>query len=90
MARKLISLRNVDENIVDDKFYVSKDMILTSGVKDYLKEKHIDLVYGEIEKKEESEQKNLRPMIEKILKEDFNIVDNNMVEIILKKCEEVK
>lgn len=47
MGKKLITPQNAVEYICGDKFYVGKDMILSSSAKDYFKEKMITLVYGE-------------------------------------------
>ena len=46
MGKKLITPQNAVEYICGDKFYVGKDMILSSSAKDYFKEKMITLVYG--------------------------------------------
>lgn len=88
MSKKLILGSNVQEYICGDKLYVEKDMILTPGAKDYCKERNITLVYGEPETKEPVE--TLREKVTRILKNDFNIVDENLVNTILRKCEGVR
>lgn len=48
MGKKLIGCHCVDQYICRDekKIYIGKNMILTPGVKDYLRNKGIALVYG--------------------------------------------
>lgn len=57
MAKKLILADGIEEYLCGDKFYVGKDMILSSGAKDFCKEKNIVLVYGEKPETETSEVK---------------------------------
>lgn len=89
MSKKLISANNIQEYLCGDKFYVEKDMILSSGAKDYCKERNITLVYGgKCETCEPAE--TLKEMVVRVLKNDFNIVDEKLVEIIVKRCEGVR
>lgn len=96
MGKKLITPQNAVEYICGDKFYVGKDMILSSSAKDYFKEKMITLVYGEekpVEDKKcckEQNKEDLKTMIVKVLERDFNICDEKLVDIILKKVEGVR
>lgn len=47
MKKKLISAENISEFLGDGReFHVDNSMLLTSGAKDYLREKGVKLVYG--------------------------------------------
>lgn len=95
MSKKLISVNNIQEYLCGDKFYVEKGMILSSGAKDYCKERNITIVYGtKCETKEiksvEKPVETLKEMVVRVLKNDFNIVDERLAEIIVRKCEGVR
>ncbi len=95
MAKKLITPNNVTQYLKGNKLYVDKDMILSPSVRDCFKEKMITLIYGEEksceEKKccEKQSVENLKNKIIRILEKDFNICDEKLVELILKKIEGV-
>lgn len=63
MSKKFLTLKGIEEKIVDGKLYLDKDTILAFSVKDYLVEKEIKVVYEGTEekssllKKEEVEKK---------------------------------
>lgn len=95
MAKKLITPNNVTQYLNGNKLYVDKDMILSPSVKDYFKEKMITVIYGEKESCEEKKccekqsAENLKESIIKILEKDFNIYDERLAELILKKIKGV-
>lgn len=93
MAKQLITPKNIAEYLQEDKLYVDKNMILSPNVKDYCKENKITLIYGEVKSceekkygKKESTQK-LRETVIEVLEQDFNIHDEKLVELVLKKME---
>lgn len=98
MAKKLISTKNIEEYLCEGKFYVTKDMILSSSAKDYCKENNISVVYGEVEPQSQKPvetskvevKESLKEMVTRVLKNDFNIEDEKLVDIIVKKCEGVR
>lgn len=45
MSKILLTLNNISNYIEDNKFYMEKNMILSSSVKDYLAEKNIEIIY---------------------------------------------
>lgn len=87
MSKKLILGSNVQKYISGDELYIEKDMIISPGAKDYCKEKNIKLIYEKPELQQPVE--TLRDMIKRILKKDFNIMDEKLVNVILEKCEGV-
>jgi len=82
----LITLRNIEKYICGSEFYVSKDMILLPTVKDYLKEKNIKLSYNKIK---ESKEISLEDRIKMILKKEFNVIENDKVNRIIKIVKEM-
>ncbi|MGL4307686.1 hypothetical protein [Cetobacterium sp. SF1] len=77
MGKILVKLEKIDEYICGNYFYQSKDMIVLPTVKDYLKEKNIEIVY----------EHNLKKRIEIILENDYGITDSEKVEKIIEKVE---
>ena len=82
----LITLRNIEEYICGSDFYVSKNMVLSPIVKDYLKERDIKLSYSEIK---ENKKTSLKNRIKTILEKEFNIVDTIEINRITKIVEEM-
>ncbi|MBC2855076.1 hypothetical protein H3N56_01030 [Cetobacterium sp. 2A] len=78
MAKKLITLDNINEYLCGEEFYVSKDMILPPNIKDYLKEKNVKVIYN-----------NDSELIVKILKEEYKIIDDRKINEILRKVKDV-
>lgn len=98
MSKKLITKDNVHDYICENKFYKEKNMIITPGVLDYLKEKNIKIVQHVDGTCTISEEKNIKPTIDpnlvadesledkikRILSNDFNINDKLIVDKIIK------
>ncbi|MCS5422389.1 MULTISPECIES: hypothetical protein [Psychrilyobacter] len=82
----LITLRNIDEYICGSDFYVSKNMILSPIVKDCLKERDIKLSYSEAK---ENKEISLENRIKIILEKEFNVVEKEKVNKIIKIIEEM-
>ncbi|MCI5724875.1 MAG: hypothetical protein SOY60_04535 [Fusobacterium gastrosuis] len=98
MAKKFITLKDAEQSICNGKLYVDERAILASSVQDYVRENNIEVVYGEVcsKKIEDSnynvsneEKDELSLMIEKILKNDFNVHDENKIKQVVKIMKEV-
>ncbi len=46
MAKKFITLKDVEEQIGSGKIYLDKKAILSSSLQDYIREHNIEVVYG--------------------------------------------
>lgn len=57
MSKKFITLRDVEQQISDGKIYLDEKVILSSSLKDYIREHNIQVVYGE-------ETCSLKPSVE--------------------------
>ncbi|MCJ8343409.1 MAG: hypothetical protein MJH09_11285 [Cetobacterium sp.] len=77
MGKILVKLDKVNEYICDNYFYQNKDMIISPTVKDYLKEKNIEIIYDY----------NLKKRIEIILNKDYEITDSAKIKKIIEKVE---
>lgn len=94
MAKILVTKNNFEQFISkgDNKFYVDKKMILSTCVKDILRDKGMTIVYG---KKEDLTKAKIEinnctvedeiKIIAAILKNEFNIADDNDVGMITQK-----
>ena len=79
MKKKLITLENVEEFIVDNELNMSKDMIILPKVNDYLKNKGIKIKYTS------TGCKGLEDRIRFMLLKEFNVSDEIVVNEVLKK-----
>lgn len=100
MAKKLITLNNMEQHICEGKFYLEEGMIITPGVLDYLTEKMIEKVPAACCQREDSFKKDienvskklnqvereesLEEMTRRILKRDYNLEDEQMINMITK------
>ncbi|WP_053955153.1 hypothetical protein [Inediibacterium massiliense] len=80
MAKKLITKNNVNQYVCENKIYLDKDMLLSPGVKDILRDKNIMIIYEQ--KKERIDMKN---SISHILLEDYHVKDDKTRDAILQK-----
>lgn len=76
MKKKLVTIGNFSEFISGNKFIASKDMIITPGAKDKIREAGAEVVY---------ENQGLELKIKEILIKEFNITDDSMIEKVLDK-----
>lgn len=79
MKKKLITLENVEEFIVEDELSMSKNMILLPKVNDYLKNKGVKIKYVS------DSCKSLEERIKLILTKEFNVTDERVIGEVLKK-----
>lgn len=79
MKKKLITLENVQEFIVEDELSMSKNMILLPKVNDYLKNKGVKIKYVS------DSCKYLEERIKLILTKEFNVTDEKVIGEVLKK-----
>lgn len=79
MKKKLITLENVEEFIVDNELNMSKDMIILPKVNDYLKNKGIKVKYTS------TGCKGLEERIKSMLLKEFNVSDERVISEVLKK-----
>ncbi len=103
MTKRFLTLKDIENKIVDGKLHLEKNAILSYSVKDYLTEKDIKVIYGTeqenlVSKKEEccvEQQENLEKnrdiskIIEKLLRNDFGIQDKIKIEQITRIVKEV-
>ncbi|QQB74354.1 hypothetical protein I6H56_02440 [Fusobacterium canifelinum] len=47
MSKRFITLKDVEEQISNGKIYLDKKAILSSSLQDYIRERNIQVVYGE-------------------------------------------
>ena len=101
MSKKFITLKDVEEQISSGKIYVEEKAFLSSALKDYVRENNIEVVYGKetcTEKpavsscgcsKSSDDFSETAKLIEKILKKDYSIQDEQMINKITKIIREV-
>lgn len=101
MAKKFITLRDAEQCICNGKLYVDERAILASAVQDYIRENNIEVVYGaacsenketKVEREDNKSVENkeeLSLVIEKILKNDFHVYDENKIKQVIKIMKEV-
>ena len=67
MSKRFINLKDVEEQISNGKIYLDEKAILSSSLKDYIREHNIEVVYGE-------ETCSVKPSVEECacLKEEVN------------------
>ena len=67
MSKRFINLKDVEEQISNGKIYLDEKAILSSSLKDYIREHNIEVVYGE-------ETCSVKPSVEDCacLKEEVN------------------
>ncbi|WP_335940616.1 hypothetical protein [Fusobacterium polymorphum] len=72
MSKRFINLKDVEEQISNGKIYLDEKAILSSSLKDYIREHNIEVVYGE-------ETCSVKPSVEDCvtLKEEVNNGANN-------------
>ena len=72
MAKKFITLKDVEQQISNGKIYLDEKAILASSLQDYIREHNIQVVYGE-------ETCSVKPSVEDCacLKEEVNNGANN-------------
>ena len=91
MSKTLITKRNLDNFLEKgaNNIIVDKSIILSPSVKDVLKERGVKIIY----KNDIEENKGKRDIIQnitKILKEDFNLKDENLIkQVAIKVLEKV-
>lgn len=98
MAKKFLTLKDVENCICEGKLYLEEKVILSSSLKDYLREKDIEIVYGKVENKvqecftsvEKVEAKqDIEKLIEKILRTEFSVNDEQKIRQVIKIVGEV-
>lgn len=101
MSKRFITLKEAENCICNGKLYIDRNAILASAVQDYVRENNVEVIYGEEAPSVSSENKNnqnlsvsfekeeLFSTIEKILKRDFNIYDEEKIKQVTKIMKEV-
>lgn len=98
MAKKFLTLKDVENSICEGKLYLEEKAILSSSLKDYLREKDIEIVYGKIENKEKEYfssgekvevKQDIAKLIEKILRTEFSVNDEQKIQQVIKIVGEV-
>lgn len=92
MSKVLITKKNLDKFVKEDakSFLVDNTIILSPGVKDILEERGVKLIYkNNIDKT--VEKGDLFKRVSSILKEDFNLEDDEKInKIAIKVLEKIK
>ncbi len=75
MAKKFITLKDVEQQISNGKIYLDEKAILASSLQDYIREHNIEVVYG-------GETCNVKPSVADCacLKEEVNATTSSKVE----------
>ncbi|WP_129599623.1 hypothetical protein [Anaerophilus nitritogenes] len=80
MGKILVTKNNINQYICENKIYLDKEMILSPGAKDILRDKNIMIVY-----EQKDEILDMKNSICRILLEDYNIEDDKTRDKILQK-----
>ncbi|PKM51481.1 MAG: hypothetical protein CVV02_05970 [Firmicutes bacterium HGW-Firmicutes-7] len=100
MGKTLLTKNNVEEYILKNqlKIFVDKNMILTSGAKDIIRNRGISIIYdqNQVEKQNDedcTELEMITKLLVKILKEQHGITDDeqikNVCNLILTKINKI-
>lgn len=86
MSKILITKNNLDKFLEKDtkKFLIDNRFILSPGVKDILDERGVKIIYKSSMNQADDKEKIIE-RIYKLLKEDFNIQDEEKIEKITRK-----
>lgn len=102
ISKKLITKSNCEGYIsaIDGKIYISKDMVLTPGAKDVMRNKGIVICYGEarkekikcddiksvqLENKKVDDEKKITEDIVRLLRFEYKITDVNVIQKVVQK-----
>lgn len=98
MKKKLVSAENITDFLEagTNEIYIDNNMILTSGAKDYLRDKKVKLVYtrkapaevGPGRNSNVRQPENLKSVVTKIvsiLRKDFQVSDPDKIERVTQK-----
>lgn len=91
MGKKLITPKNLDEYISEGQkeLIIDRNMIISPGAKDLLDDENISIIYGgDIPKKSFRNKDLVEDGIRKILREEYNIEDNQDMKMLVKKIYE--
>ncbi len=83
IGKILVTIKNINEFLVpgSQNFVLKKDMMLTPGAKDYLRNNSYTICFKENEKENEKEE-SLEIKVRRILESEFNIKDKRQIEVI--------
>lgn len=89
MGKILLTKKNIEEYVSQDKnkVYLNRNMILTPGAKDYIRNKGMCIVFEEKSGSPKglqytSQLEMMEMKISKILKENYDITDNKKIDDI--------
>lgn len=88
MGKILIRSANIHEiyTVGSDTLYITEDYILAPSAKDFARDNNLKIVYcKESDAKCADSTENLKEQIERILKNDFGIVNSKVVDNVMKK-----
>lgn len=100
MAKKFITLKDVEQQISNGKIYLDEKAILASSLQDYIREHNIEVVYGgetcsvkpsvaDCASLKEEDFAEVARLIVKILKNDYGIQDEAKIMQVIKIIREV-
>lgn len=83
IGKILVTIKNINEFLVpgSQNFVLKKDMMLTPGAKDYLRNNSYTICFKENVKEKEKEE-SLEIKVRRILESEFNIKDKKQIEVI--------
>lgn len=90
MSKKLITVRNIQDYISENRIIVTEGMIITPGAKDRLKELGAEIIYGKKCCDLSDNDKEFEKKVIGILVKEFNITDPSIIQKILTKLKEIK
>lgn len=90
MSKKLITVRNIQDYIFENRITVTEDMIITPGAKDRLKELGVEIVYGKKFCDLKDNDKEFEKKVIGILVKEFSITDSSIIQKIIAKLKEIK
>lgn len=79
IGKILVTIKNINEFLVpgSQNFVLKKDMMLTPGAKDYLRNNSYTICF-----KENVKEESLEIKVRRILESEFNIKDKRQIEVI--------
>ncbi len=86
MGKKLITAGNFLEHVSDNRIIVTENMLITPSAKDKLRERGIEVVYGQecCSRPEETDVSFERKVVKMLIK-DFGITDTSVIQKVIEK-----
>jgi ethanolamine utilization cobalamin adenosyltransferase len=85
IGKILVTIKNINEFLVpgSQNFVLKKDMMLTPGAKDYLRNNSYTICFKEnVSENVKEKEESLEIKVRRILESEFNIKDKRQIEVI--------